>query len=282
MDKLVYAVSAGQGKVRGDKRGGLQAKAFWNLVVLTTGEESLAGGTSHSGVRTRALELYGIPLPEEREAQNVHRVTDRSYGHAGQIYIRHVLEKLRENKEFFHEEYGNVYKQLQERFPAIVQPHIGAIAVSCVAYYWARQWIWEIPENQAQEEMVQMAIAAVELLSSAQEADYTDRAWDFTTAWIASNDERFSSSCHNEQYGYFDSTKQQYWVVPAIYKKVLAEAGYSVSRVLREFHERGFIEAQSVGSGKETFSIKKRWKNSLVRMIVINKQNDTQQLTVIS
>lgn len=282
LDKLVYAVSAGQGKVRGDKRGGLQAKAFWNLVVLTTGEESLAGDTSHSGVRTRALELYGIPLPDEREAQNVHRVTDRSYGHAGQIYIQHVLEKLRENKEFFHEEYATVYKQLQERFPGIVQPHISAIAISCVAYFWARQWIWGIPEEQAQDEMVKMAIAAVDLLSTAQEADYTDRAWDFTAAWIASNEERFSASCHQEQYGYFDSTRQQYWIVPAIFKKVLAEAGYSVSRVLREFHERGFIEAQSAGSGKLTFSVMKQWKRTGVRMIVVNKPSETEQLTVIT
>lgn len=276
LDKLVYAVSAGQGKTRGDKGGGLQAKAFWNLVVLTTGEESLAGDTSHSGVRTRALELYGIPLPDEREASKVHQVTDFNYGHAGQLFMKHVLEELKRDKEFFHKEYANVYKQLQDKFPGIVQPHLSAIAISCVAYYWARQWIWGIEEGQARDEMIRMAVAVVDLLGSAQEADYIERAWDFTMAWIASNEERFRESCHQEQYGYLDSVRNQYWLVPTIYKKVLAEAGYSVSRVLREFHERNLIEAQSAGNGKITFNVMKRWKNNAVRMIVLNKPVETE------
>nr|WP_092074970.1 DUF927 domain-containing protein [Dendrosporobacter quercicolus]NSL49598.1 DUF927 domain-containing protein [Dendrosporobacter quercicolus DSM 1736]SDN24309.1 Uncharcterized protein, DUF927 family [Dendrosporobacter quercicolus] len=271
LDKLVYAVSAGQGKTRGDKGGGLQAKAFWNLVVLTTGEESLAGDTSHSGVRTRALELYGIPLPDEKEASNVHRVTDLHYGHAGVIFMKHVLEELRREKDFFHKEYSNVYRQLQDKWPHIAQPHISAIAVLSVAHYWARQWVWGITEEQAKEEMIRMAVAGVDLLSTSQETDYVDRAWDFTAAWIASNDDRFREKCHQEQYGYYDSLLNQYWLVPSIYKKVLTEAGYSVSRVLREFYEKGFIDAQSAGGGKMTFSVMKRWKDKSIRMIVLKK-----------
>lgn len=274
LDKLVYAVSAGQGKTRGDKGGGLQAKAFWNLVVLTTGEESLAGDTSHSGVRTRALELYGVPLPDEREASNIHRVTDMHHGHAGILFMRHVIEELRKDKEFWHKEYASVYRQLQDKWPHIVQPHISALAMLSVAYFWARQWVWGVPEEQAQTEMIRMAVAGVELLGAAQESDYIDRAWDFTIAWIASNDDRFRDKCHQEQYGNYDALSNQYWIVPSIYKKVLSEAGYSVSRVLREFHEKGLIEAQSAG-GKLNYSIVKRWKGKLIRMIVLKKPLET-------
>lgn len=270
LDKLVYAVSAGQGKTRGDKGGGLQAKAFWNLVVLTTGEESLAGDTSHSGVRTRALELYGIPLPDEKEASNVHRVTDLHYGHAGVLFMRHVLEELKKDKEFWHKEYASIYRQLQDKWPNIAQPHISAIAVSCVAYFWARQWVWGISEEQAKAEMIRMAVTGVELLGAAQEADYVDRAWDFTTAWLASNADRFKDNCHQEKYGCFDTIKRQYWVVPAILKSALLENGFSVSRTLREFAEKGYIQTESAGAGKETFCIKKLWGNGRVRMIVFN------------
>jgi hypothetical protein len=278
LDKLVYAVSAGQGRTRGDKGGGLQAKAFWNLVVLTTGEESLAGDTSHSGVRTRALELYGIPLPNEKEASNVHRVTDHHYGHAGVLFIQKVLEKLREDREFFHKEYANVYRQLQEKWPHIAQPHISAIAVSSVAYFWARQWVWGVEEARAQEEMIRMAVNAVDMLGASQEADYVDRAWDFTTAWLASNADRFKDSCHQEKYGYFDSIKKQYCVVPAVYKNALQENGFSVSRTLREFAEKGYIQTQSAGGGKETFAVKKFWEDKYVRLIVFASlcKNDSE------
>jgi hypothetical protein len=114
----------------------------------------------------------------------------------------------------------------------------------------------------------------VELLGAAQESDYIDRAWDFTIAWIASNDDRFRDKCHQEQYGNYDALSNQYWIVPSIYKKVLSEAGYSVSRVLREFHEKGLIEAQSAG-GKLNYSIVKRWKGKLIRMIVLKKPLET-------
>lgn len=270
LDKLVYAVSAGQGKTRGDKGGGLQAKAFWNLVVLTTGEESLAGDTSHSGVRTRALELYGVPLPDEKEASNVHRVTDLHYGHAGVLFMRHVMAELKKDREFWHKEYSSVYRQLQDKWPNIAQPHISAIAVSCVAYFWARQWVWGIAEEQAKEEMIRMAVAGVELLGKAQEADYIDRVWDFVTAWLASNSDRFKEKCHQEKYGYYDDVKRQYWVVPSILKNALQENGFSVSRTLREFAEKGLIQSENKGGGKETYSVKKMWGNSRVRMIVFN------------
>ena len=268
LDKLVYAVSAGQGRTRGDKGGGLQAKAFWNLVVLTTGEESLAGDTSHSGVRTRALELYGVPLPDEKEASNVHRTVDAHHGHAGVLFMRHVLESIKTDREFFHKEYDSVYRQLQERWPGIAQPHISALAVSCVAYFWARQWVWGVPEKQAQEEMIRMAVSGVELLGTAQEADYVERAWDFTTAWLASNAERFRDNCHQEKYGFYDMPKNQYCVVPAIFKAALTEAGFSVSRTLREFAEKGYLQTDNKGGGKEVYSVKKWWGEQRIRMII--------------
>lgn len=270
LDKLVYAVSAGQGKTRGDKNGGLQAKSYWNLVILTTGEESLAGDASHSGVRTRALELYGIPFANQSDAQLVHQVTNRNYGWAGKEFIAKVIEKLKTDKEFFHKEYTSVFNQLQGRFGHISQPHLSAIAISCVSYFYARQWIWEKSEDEAQAEMIQLALNAIEFLSNGEEEDYVARAWDFTTGWLASNQDRFNDRpTQHEAYGFYDDIKKQYCVVPNIYKNALQDAGFSVSRVLREFSEKGYIITETNGN-KITYSIKKTWKQSRIRMIVFN------------
>ena len=114
-----------------------------------------------------------------------------------------------------------------------------------------------------------MAVSGVELLGAAQEADYVERAWDFTTAWLASNADRFRDNCHQEKYGFYDLPKNQYCVVPAIFKSALTEAGFSVSRTLREFAEKGYLQTDNAGNGKETFLVKKWWGEQRIRMLVL-------------
>lgn len=270
LDKLVYAVSAGQGKMRGKKDGGLQATSYWNLVIMTTGEEALSGDASHGGVKTRALELYGVPLPDQREAQKIHIAVDQNYGHAGKEFMSRVIEALSKDKDFFQKEYTSVFSQLQSSFSQITQPHLSALAICCVAYYYARQWIWGLTEEAATEEMRAMALKSVEILSDAQEEDYTERAWDFTLSWLLSNAERFKdTSAHQEAYGYYDSMGMQYWVVPKIYKDALQDAGFSASRVLKEFVEKKYIEAE-FDHGRERPSVRKVWRDVRCRMIVFN------------
>lgn len=277
LDKLVYAVSAGQGKMRGKKDGGLQATSYWNLVIMTTGEEALSGDASHGGVKTRALELYGVPLPDQQEAQKVHIAVDRNYGYAGKEFIAKVIEEQSRDKDFFLSEYTGVFTQLQGSFPQIAQPHLSALAICCVAYYYARQWIWGLTEAPATEEMRAMALRAVDLLGDAQEEDYTERAWDFTLSWLMSNAERFKeTSAHQETYGYYDATLLQYWVVPKIYKDALQAAGFSASRVLKEFVDRKYIESE-IDRGRITPSVRKFWRNVRCRMIIF-KVSDQENL----
>lgn len=269
LDKLVYAVSAGQGKMRGKKDGGLQATSYWNLIIMTTGEEALSGDASHGGVKTRALELYGVPLPDQQEAQKIHIAVDQNYGHAGKEFMAKVIEQHAKDKDFFQKEYAGVFAQLQRSFSQIAQPHLSALAICCVAYYYARQWIWGLDEAVAMEEMRQMAVTSVDILSDAQEEDYTDRAWDFTLSWLLSNSERFKEDVHQESYGRYDAMSMQYWVVPKIYKDALQDAGFSASRVLKEFAEKKYIESEK-NRGQTTPSVRKLWRDVRCRMIVFN------------
>src|SRR5699024_1171642 len=59
LEKIVYIIASGTGKIRGAKSGGIQTVHQWRTVALATGEEPLSTETSQTGVSTRVLEIYG-------------------------------------------------------------------------------------------------------------------------------------------------------------------------------------------------------------------------------
>jgi putative DNA primase/helicase len=270
LDKLTYAVACGQGKVRGAKSGGLQARGNWNLIVLTTGEESLAGDVSHSGVRTRALELYGAPVPKERCAQEIHALTSENHGFAGPEFIRRVIAMVKDEPKILEQDYRYMLGILERFYPQLIQSHLSYLAVCAVADFYASQWFWGLSEKQANAEMTEMIKACIESAStSREEADYAEKAMDFTVSWIASNSEYFKENgSTSQQYGFYKPTGEC-CIVPEVYKEALKKAGFSVSLVLKEFAERQWIITESAGSNKTAYAIKCFWKNSRPRMIVL-------------
>lgn len=52
LEKIVYMIASGTGKIRGAKSGGIQATQQWRTVALATGEEPLSTETTQTGVST--------------------------------------------------------------------------------------------------------------------------------------------------------------------------------------------------------------------------------------
>ena len=79
-EKIVYMISGGQGRIRGNKGGGLQHTQQWRTVAIATGEEPISTSTSQTGVSTRTIEVYGAPFDNEEDASDIHRQTAINYG----------------------------------------------------------------------------------------------------------------------------------------------------------------------------------------------------------
>lgn len=73
LEKIVYMIASGTGKIRGAKSGGIQTVHQWRTVALATGEEPLSTETSQTGVSTRVLEIYGGPFDNEQDAALMHQ-----------------------------------------------------------------------------------------------------------------------------------------------------------------------------------------------------------------
>ena len=92
LEKTIYMIASGTGKIRGSKGGGLQTMRQWRTVAMATGEEPLSTDTSQTGVSTRVLEIYGGPFETEEQASLMHQESTQNFGWAGPEFIEHVLK----------------------------------------------------------------------------------------------------------------------------------------------------------------------------------------------
>src|SRR5690606_20784212 len=94
VESLVYMLGLGKGKARGTKGGGLQAFTSWRTVALTTGEEPLSSESSTQGIKTRALEIHGVPIEDEKVARGIHQGCSVAFGTAGPSFVRRILSEM--------------------------------------------------------------------------------------------------------------------------------------------------------------------------------------------
>jgi len=89
---FVYDFSIGQGRTRGRADGGLQHRATYRGILISTGEMPLVSKSQDAGTRARVLTCWGSPLENATGdfVSGVNRGLLSQYGHAGREYIKRL------------------------------------------------------------------------------------------------------------------------------------------------------------------------------------------------
>jgi hypothetical protein len=111
---ILYRLAAGQGRVRAQPEG-LRGVAGWRFVVLSTGEAPVVTMSHDAGTRARVLSLTSPPFGAQsaegrRVTEGTGRAVGANHGHAGRLWVEHLLgvdaERLRERIEDRTERYA--------------------------------------------------------------------------------------------------------------------------------------------------------------------------------
>lgn len=250
VESIVYLLGLGKGKVRGAKGGGLQTFSQWRTVVLSTGEEPLSSDSSTGGIKTRVLELYGRPIPDEDLAMRAHQETALYFGTAGPEFVRKILS----NSMDFREEFMQLQEVLKQKYSEHIGSHISAIAVVMLADYLASQWIFGLDEDKAFDEAVALAETVAGMLETAAEADDGLRAHEYFLSWYGVHAENFRSDTFGERYGIV--ANDVVYVFPTVFEKAMKEGGFNPNRILRDWAERNWIETENT-DGKVRYKVRK-------------------------
>lgn len=255
IESLVYMLGTGKGKARGAKGGGLQAWNFWRTIVLTTGEEPLSTSASAAGIKTRVLELYGVPITNEELASKIHHETRSHFGTAGPEFIRRLIQELTADNAIVTDDHALLEEKLKEWHSDKIASHRAAIALVILADYYASQWFFGIDQVAALKQAVGLSETIFNQLESACDVQDSNRAYDYFLGWYGINISHFSRNPPGGQrYGMVDG--DYVYMFPPAFEKAIKDGGYSAQRILRDWAEEGRIKTE-VRNNKRRFKIRK-------------------------
>lgn len=264
IEKLVYMLSEGKGRLRGSKDGGLQQQSTWRSVILANGEVELVMNATATGVSTRALELYGKPFPSEEDAVATYDLVDANHGHAGALFVKHIIATEPDRiRAIF-----NTFKAyLVRNCPENSHSHAASVAVVATADQIASMLIWGENEEHAHYNALGMATEIMSMLGTTDEDDMNAKAYQFLVDWVVSNKRQFSDNYSGQRFGDICNDSDVF-IFPTTMRDALEQAGYSYNKTIKWLAENEKIEARPRSDSPGTqCTVPHRVNGSLIRMV---------------
>ncbi len=276
LEKIIYMISSGTGKIRGAKTGGIQAMSNWRTIALATGEEPIFTETSQTGVSTRTLEICGAPFGDEKSAGEMHRAASENYGRAGPAFIKKLIGI---SEQSIAEKYEEISAALNLAVPGASGSHIAGAAAVALADAMADSWLFntepDIGETgilkinpQSQKRAEQMAETILKEQLAADAGDVNVNAVQYLADWVTSNRSCFGESAMGKCYGMMSSEGDTAYILPSILNRALEEGGFSPRKTIGYMADEGLIAVsdRKDRKGRRT-TVQKRFDGRVSRFV---------------
>lgn len=294
LEKTIYMIASGTGKIRGSKGGGLQAIHQWRTVALATGEEPLSTETSQTGVSTRVLEIYGGPFDDEKQASLMHQEAPMNCGWAGPEFIEELIG-------IDEREICDKYEEMSKYVASISQgksgSHVAGIAAVALADSMIDSLFFsrgdrdqegakcdqgeEISDQKSQkrnetlqirndswERAKQMAASTLQEQMNSDTGDVNENAVQFIVDWVLSNRLYFGEKAIGTCLGTTSESGNIVYIFPSTLNQALTKAGYSPRKTLKYMAERGLITSSERADHKgKTYQVSKRFDNRVCKFV---------------
>ena len=280
LEKIVYMIASGTGKIRGAKSGGIQAMHTWRTVALATGEEPLSTETSQTGVSTRVLEIYGGPFDDEREASMMHQQSAINCGWAGPAFIGMLMHT---DERSITSKYDEMMQFVYQLSKGKSGSHIAGIAAVALTDAIIDTWLFESSEwlhryevggfdtKEAKDNPEALQIApeswerakemARNILKEQMDADVGDvneNATQYIIDWILSNKDSFGERVYGTCLGLIQGP--EVYIFPSMLTQALTKAGYSSRKTMKYLADKNLIGTTTSKNGGTKNSVFK-WFN---------------------
>ena len=269
---IVYSLGNGYGKTRGSRNGGLQDVPTWRNCIISTGEQPLSAENAMDGVDSRVLEIYGPPTADAEQGRVIHQISESNYGFAGKRYIEYLIGNILTNKENLRQNYETIREKLQTGFEGDPGAHLDNIAALALADCYASVSLWNMTIEDAFAEAVSLGTTVLKNVKSLEKEDVVERAWHFLIDWVATNKTRFETTI-TPCYGKIETGKV--YIIAAVLRQALEDGGFSYTKSIRGFRERGYIDVFSNAEGRENTQCQKKIQGINVRAVCLRLDAQT-------
>lgn len=251
-DDIVYRLSEGQGKTRGNKEGGVQRQETWRLSIITTGEQPLSSAASGGGAVNRVIdcECTSKLFSDPHWAANSFR---ENYGWFGERWVNWIMSD--DNLELVKATYRGFYRTITDK-KITTEKQASAAALILTADSLSTEAFFD--DGQA------LTLEDVEpFLTSIREVDQNERAYEYILEMVAMNDFHFSaaSDAYVEQWGWKEALTNVVCINRTIFGRLMADGGYDARGFLSWGMRNGIVHGSinhQTGKAIPTRIIKRR------------------------
>lgn len=217
-DSMIYQLSEGVGRARGQKSGGIQRTVTWNNCILTTGEQPISGHSSGAGAVNRILEISCEDSRLFDDPVKVVEVLKKNYGFAGRRFIEKLQEEDgMETARFLQKD---IYKDIIKGDTTEKQALAASLVLAADALI--DLWIFEDGQELSYKDMMPF-------LSTRAEVSTNERGVNFLFEWIAQNANKFDVKA-TDVWGKKEGNTM--CIIRNVFDKALIEGGYNPASLL--------------------------------------------------
>lgn len=237
-DQIIYQLSEGVGRNRGQKSGGLQRTGTWNNCIITTGEQPISNSHSGGGAINRIIEISCEDTKIFKDPAGLVDVIRKNYGHAGKLFIDALMEEGR--MDLAKATQKGLYKELTET--EITEKQALAASLILTADALIDDLIFQDGNGLAVKEVAQF-------LSTHEEVSVNLKAYEWLMEWLAQNSARFDEEQEKMPDIWGKISYGSAAVIRSVFNKACTENGFNPTAFLAWLKRNDKLELQKNGKG---------------------------------
>lgn len=221
-DKMIYQLSEGVGRTRGQKQGGLQKTPTWRNCIITTGEFPIISANSGEGAVNRTIEVdcHDTKLFDEpkRTATSLYA----NYGFAGREFVEHLME------DGAQERVQKLQETMQDALKTgdTMDKQTASAALILAADKLTEEWIF-------QDGILLQPEDISKYLVSKEAVNQNARALQYLYDFININQARFTPEADTHQGEIWGDLDDDYaYIIRSKFDQILQDEGYNASAFL--------------------------------------------------
>lgn len=237
LDNLIYMLTEGSGRSRGNKLGGLDAVQKWKNAVITTGERPITTARSGGGSVNRVIE---IECKENffDDPRHVANTVKANYGVFGKMFVQKLIKD-----GFGHAE--ELFDSYQKKLIAdydIMQKQAQSAALILTADTLMCEML-NIQETALKTEEV------AEFLKTKASVSVNPRAYEHICSFVALNSTRFIYNPDKpvDQWGVLSGDRREVYIAASVFRKACEDEGYNSQALLSYLRDNRLIEIDKAG-----------------------------------
>jgi uncharacterized protein (DUF927 family) len=234
LEKEVYELCEGAGRLRGNKNGGIDRTPTWNTCFITNGERPITSDSSNGGAVNRILEVECLEKLIEN-GRETSLCVKNNYGFAGKKFIENLDE------EEILSMYKRYLKQIESKNKTEKQNSIGASILTALNY--ASEIIFDGELKLDVEEIITF-------LNDKSTVSANQKAYNYMMDWISVNIKKFKNNDNSEVYGKIETGEIN--IIKTIFDKMCFDAGFNSTSFLSWLKNNDKIECEPNRNTKRT------------------------------